>query len=217
MKALITLLTIGLTALSASFSIAKEAPKATMAKTNEAAVKKWVGFKKDKEALRKTLTKIQYKVTQEDGTERPHKNEYWDNKKAGIYVDIVSGEPLFSSKDKFKSGTGWPSFTQPLEEANIVVGKDNSHGMTRDEVRSKHADSHLGHLFRDGPKLERNPKPKGLRYCINSAALRFIPADKLTEEGYGEYAKLFGDGALGRDPGIIEYEMRRAEKKAKKR
>lgn len=139
----------------------------------------------DRSHLQAKLTKLQYHVTQENGTEPPFKNEYWNNQREGIYVDVVSGEPLFSSKDKFDSGCGWPSFTKPILAPYVKENVDLSHGMTRTEVRSKQADSHLGHVFPDGPG------PNELRYCINSASLRFIPREDLDREGYGEFSLLF--------------------------
>jgi peptide-methionine (R)-S-oxide reductase len=135
--------------------------------------------------LRKRLTRDQYEVTQHQGTEPAFNNEYWDNKRAGIYVDVVSGEPLFSSQDKFDSGTGWPSFTRPIEPENILTHIDHQLFMSRTEVRSKQAGSHLGHVFDDGPA------PTGLRYCLNSASLRFIPVEQLEQEGYGQYLAYF--------------------------
>jgi peptide-methionine (R)-S-oxide reductase len=142
-------------------------------------------YKKTAEAVSR-LTPEQYRVTQQSGTERPFQNEFWDHNEPGLYVDIVSGEPLFTSLDKFDSHCGWPSFTRPVEPENVEETSDGTHGMIRTEVRSAHGDSHLGHVFDDGPR-----EAGGLRYCINSASLRFIPADKLESEGYGSYLKLF--------------------------
>ena len=142
-------------------------------------------YQKSAEAVAK-LTPEQRRVTQQDGTERAFTGAYWDNKKPGLYVDVVSGEPLFASVDKFDSGTGWPSFTRPVDKANVIEKTDVSHGMRRVEVRSAHGDSHLGHVFPDGPR-----QAGGMRYCINSASLRFIPVENLEVEGYGEYASLF--------------------------
>ena len=139
--------------------------------------------------LKQRLTPMQYDVTQNDATEPPHRNEYWNNEADGLYVDIVSGEPLFSSREKFASSCGWASFDKPLEPENFVEKTDSKFGMRRTEVRSKHADSHLGHVFDDGPTAT------GIRYCMNSAAMRFIPVDELEAQGYGEYLKLFEDKA----------------------
>ncbi|MBG9795750.1 methionine sulfoxide reductase [Paenibacillus dendritiformis] len=149
--------------------------------------KHWGVTEQDKARLKERLTPMQFHVTQNNGTEPPFQNEFWDHAGDGIYVDIVSGEPLFSSRDKYDAGCGWPSFTRPLRSYHIEEKLDLSHGMVRTEVRSRYGDSHLGHVFDDGPG------PDGLRYCINSAALRFIPKEKLEEEGYGEYAVLFAD------------------------
>jgi methionine-R-sulfoxide reductase len=142
-------------------------------------------YTKDPEAISR-LSKEQFRVTQQSATERPFENAYWDHDAPGLYVDIVSGEPLFSSLDKFDSECGWPSFTKPVDPENVEEQADNTYGVSRTEVRSTHADSHLGHVFDDGPKAAG-----GLRYCINSASLRFIPVDELESEGYGQYVKLF--------------------------
>jgi methionine-R-sulfoxide reductase len=144
------------------------------------------GFQKPSDdELKKKLTPLQYDVTQHEGTEPPFRNEYWNEHREGIYVDVVSGEPLFSSRDKFESGTGWPSFTRPLEPGNVTTRTDHQLLMSRTEVRSRHAGSHLGHVFDDGPA------PTGLRYCMNSASLRFVPVERLEAEGYGKYLPLF--------------------------
>ena len=187
----------GLFALTATAHAQPSAKAATSAQpTSKAATPPQTGsmnqgrdfgkfVKPSDDVLKKSLTKVQYEVTQHDDTEMPFHNTYWENHEAGIYVDVVSGEPLFSSKDKYESHTGWPSFTRPLEPKNIKQGTDTKLGYERTEIRSAHANSHLGHVFDDGPK------PTGLRYCMNSASLKFIPVDKLSTEGYGDYLKLF--------------------------
>lgn len=170
--------------LNMVIAVDKEAAEARPVVTAES----YRGFQKPSDTeLRRRLTPLQYKVTQQEGTESPFHNEYWDNHREGIYVDIVSGEPLFSSVDKFKSGTGWPSFTRPITPNTVTENVDNSFFMERVELRSAVADSHLGHVFDDGPQ------PTGLRYCINSASLRFVPKEDMAEQGYAEFLSVFGE------------------------
>jgi methionine-R-sulfoxide reductase len=179
------LVTAALTTIVSSTAGAQAKPSPA---TSTAAVRRTYVKPNDSD-IKKKLTPLQYEVTQHEATETPFRNQYWDNHEPGIYVDVVSGEPLFSSLDKYDSGTGWPSFTRPLDASNVRTKTDHILGYARTEVRSAHADSHLGHVFDDGPQ------PTGLRYCMNSASMRFIPASQLEAEGYGQYAALFKSAA----------------------